>query len=560
MNARSPRILKKADMFGKKEAVVFSVVFFTLLVLCSKAPAQFELSLSPLLVELELVPGAKKSFSMTLHNASKTDPVTIKAYPGDMIQEQMGTYAILEDGKSEFSCADWMELNETFFTIAPGNSRMITAEVKAPRDVFGGRYAAVIFEIVPKEAADEKRLASVQYHFKMPTFVEVTIRRFGGVVKKLEIVDFKAKPVTNPRLIQKVGKNTMSFIATVKNEGNMHVKASGSLLIRTKEGRLKRQVPLGTGRGIVLPGATLDFRSIVQKPTPGEYVAQAMIRYGSPSPAVAEAPFTVGTFSLASDTFQTASFLALQVKPEEIMQDIPAGGFRYVNLRFRSQEPESISVRAKIMAIEYDEEGNLMVVESTPGERSCIEWLNLKPLTFDLRPGGTKNVKLTISGPKGYSGGYYACLVFDASIKGAKETSLATLFQIPILLNLPKGVELNGEISGINISASRNSPATIQVLFKNTGNTHVKPSGKLVLKVRPKLVIPEGIEYVGERKYELVGESRFERIDEFVLPGGVRRMETSFQEKLSPGKYLAELIIDYGGNSVAKSEKEFRIK
>ncbi|MGB2989070.1 MAG: hypothetical protein WBC98_03855 [Candidatus Zixiibacteriota bacterium] len=547
-------------MFGKKEVVVFCLVFLSLLVLCSKVPAQFDLSLSPLLVELELVPGAKKSFSLHLHNDSRTDPVTIKAYPGDMIQERMGAYAILEDEESKFSCADWINLNETFFTIAPGSTRVISAEVKAPRDVFGSRYAAVIFEVVPDKGSDEKKLASVQYHFKMPTFVEVTIRRFGGVVKKIDIVDFKAEAVTNPRLMQQVGKNTMSFTATVKNEGNMHVKASGSLLIRTKEGRLKRQVPLGTGRGIVLPGATLDFRSIVQKPTPGEYVAQAMIRYGSPSPAMAEAPFTVGTRSLASDTFQTASFLALQVKPEEIIQDIPAGGFRYVNLRFRSQEPESISVRGKIMAVEYDEEGNLVVVDPVEGDRSCIQWLNLKPLTFDLRPGGTKNVKLTISGPKGYSGGYYACLVFDASIKGAKETSLATLFQIPILLNLPKDVELNGEISGINISASRNSPATIQVLFKNTGNTHVKPSGKLVLKVRPKLALPEGIEYAGERKYEPVGESRFEQTDEFILPGGVRRMETSFQEKLSPGKYLAEVIINYGGNSVAKFEKEFRIK
>ena len=547
-------------MFGKKEVVVFSLVFFTLLVLCPKVPAQFDLSLSPLLVELELVPGARKTFSLHLRNESETDAVSIRAYPGEMIQERMGAYAILEDEESEFSCADWMNLNESFFTIAPGSTRVISAEVKAPRDVFGSRYAAVIFEVVPDKGSSEKKLASVEYHFKMPTFVEVTIRRFGGVVKKIEIVDFKAEPVTNPRLIQQVGKNTMSFTATVKNEGNMQVKASGSLLIRTKEGRLKRQVPLGTGRGIVLPGATLDMKSIVQKPTPGEYVARAMIRYGSPSPAVAEAPFTVGARGSASDTFQTASFLALQVSPEDIIQEIPAGGFRYVNLRFRSQEPESVSVRGKIMAVEYDEEGNLVVVEPVEGDRSCIEWLNLEPLAFDLRPGGTRNVKLTIAGPKEHSGGYYACLVFDASLKRAQGSSLATLFQIPILLNLPKGVELNGEIAGINVSASRNNPAVVEALFKNTGNTHVKPGGRLVLKIRPKVTLPEGIEYAGERKYELVGESYFDKIDEFILPGGVRRMETTFPQKLSPGSYLAEIVINYGGDSVAKFEKEFRIK
>jgi len=547
-------------MYRKKKAIILPLLLFTILILCPEIRAQFDLRLSPLLQELELAPGSKKSFQLFLDNESKTDNVTIRAYAGDMIQEQIGAYALLEEGESEFSCADWITLSDTFFTILPESSKMITAEVKAPRDAFGGRYAAVIFEIVPEEEPAGPKLASVEYHYKMPTFVEVTIRRFGGTVKKIEVVQFKAEPITNPRLIQKVGRNAMSFTALVKNTGNMHVKAKGSLLIKTKEGKRKRQVPLGMGRDIVLPGAVLEYRSIVSKPPPGEYIAQAIIRPENQAPVAAETPFSVGTSKgSTADTFHTTSFLTLRVKPEEVIQQIPAGAFRYINLVFQSQEAESIHVDSKLMALEYDEAGNLSAVEPTETVRSCIDWLKLDPLFFDLGPGQVKNVKLIVSTPKGDSGGYYACLLFEASLKKAKQAPVVP-YEIPILLNLPMGSKLNGQVTGIDVTASRDKPALIEARFQNLGNTHVKPKGKVVLKVQPKVALPAGVTYAGEERYDLFGEAFLEPVNEFVLPGGVRRLEVTFPDKLTAGKYLAEVIIDFGGKSPAKMEKEFIIK
>ncbi|NIN00766.1 MAG: hypothetical protein GTO24_22600 [candidate division Zixibacteria bacterium] len=352
----------------------------------------------------------------------------------------------------------------------------------------------------------------------------------------------------------------MIFQATAKNEGNMHVKAKGTLFIRTKEGRTKRRVPLGAGRGIVLPGASLNFRSIVKKPPPGDYVAQAMIRYGRPSPALAEAAFSVGARIKGSESFAASSFLALEVQPEEVVQQVPAGAFRYVNLRFRSQEVESVYVSSKVMDLEYDEEGNLAVVEPAPDHRSCGDWLEVNPTSFALRPGQTKNVAVKVSVPRELAGGYYSCLVFEATTKGVQTSPLAAPFQIPILLNLPIGAELNVEISEINVSASPNNPAEVEVLFKNTGNTHVKPKGKLVLKVWPQAALPAGVEYAGDEEYQPVGEVPFASIEEFVLPGEIRRVGISYPERLPPGKYLAEIVINYGGHSPAESQKEFRIK
>ncbi|MFH1335315.1 MAG: hypothetical protein ABII96_02265, partial [Candidatus Zixiibacteriota bacterium] len=332
--------------------------------------------------------------------------------------------------------------------------------------------------------------------------------------------------------------------------------------IKTKEGKRKRQVPLGEGRNLVLPGSVLEYRSIVSKPPPGAYIAQAIFRSENQAPVVAETPFTVGTMTAAAaDSFHASSFLTLQVKPEEVVQRIPAGAFRYINLVFRSQEAESIHVDSKLMALEYDEEGNLSAVEPTKPERSCIDWLKLDPLFFDLGPRQIKNVKLIISAPKGDSGGYYACLLFEASLKKAKQSPVVP-YEIPILLNLPVGSKLNGQITRIDVTASRDKPTVIDALFQNSGNTHIKPKGKVVLKYQPKVVLPAGVTYTGtgEQRYELFGEAPLEPVNEFVLPGGVRRLETTFPDKLAPGKYLAEVIIVLDGKSQAKMEKEFVIK
>jgi hypothetical protein len=547
-------------MLVKNRVFVSAAVLLIALFMCPVIRAHFNVRLSPILLELDIAPGGRKTFQVFLSNENPNKAVAIRAYPGEMIQEKSGTYAIYNEGKPEFSCSDWITIRQPEFTIAPESSAVVTAEIKAPRDVYGGRYAALVFEILPEAGADERRVASVAYHFKMPTFLEVTVRRFGGVVKKLEIVDFVAEPITNPAMLRKVGKNSMAFKATVKNEGNMHVKAKGTLLLKTGEGKRVRQVPLGTGRGIVLPGSKLDFKSILRKPDPGEYVAFATIRYGSPAPALAEVPFTVSAQATTAEEFKAASFLALRVRPEEIVQRTPAGGFRYINMIFRSQEAESVFVDSRIMGLYYDERGNLMVVDTNEVSRSCAGWLKLEPQSFAVPPGRSKNIKLVASIPRELSGGYYACLVFDAHTKGTQAAPLAAPFEIPILLSLPAGEELSGEISDVKVSASRNNPADIEVVFENTGNTHVKPKGKLVLKYLPPLVLPEGIEYAGERKYETVGEIDFSQIDEYVLPGEVRHLDATFPAKLPLGEYSAEITIRYGSDSVVKSEKKFQIK
>ena len=546
-------------MKEKKYLILF--VFFTICLWCASANAQFDLSLSPLLVEVDLAPGAKKTFSLHLTNDNALNSVDLIAYTMDVIETEGGAYKVADKGESEFSCADWMRIEDTSFTLKPSESKQVKVYITAPRNVFGGRYGAVVFEVGPEKAPPGKKFGSVGYHFQMPTFVEVTIKRFGGLIRKATISDFKVQSVSTGRLEKKMGKKALRFTASVKNEGNIHMIGKGTLIIKNKEGRTKRRVPLGGGRGIVIPEATVDFRSLLRKPPPGEYTARVVINFGGLSPVVAEFPFTVTrTKSSALGSFKASSYMALDIKPEHLEMKIPPRGFRAATFSFRNDERDTIEVKAYLKDIGYDEEGYLVLLDFSETGRSCREWISLEPQEFTLAPEKRERVKLTLQAPPQGEGGYYACVVFDALLKGSKEGAISTPFQIPVILSVPPNLDKEGEIVDLQIKASAGKPALLTAYFRNTGNVHLKPKGKISLMVLKEIKPTADFIYVGKPKYENVGELLLDEVEGYVLPGGTRKMEGGYPGALEAGKYLAEITIDYGGSAPIKFKKEFRIR
>ena len=539
----------------------FFLVALIILTWTSSIYPQHKLYLSPLLVELDLAPGAKKHFTLELVNESEERSISLIAYPADIEESRTGRYKVLDKGKSEYSCADWMEISDTNFTLKPGSLKQIEVQIKAPRNVFGGRYGAVVFEVVPERAPPGEKLGSVRYHFRMPAFVEVTIKRFGGRIRKVAISDLKVEPVTDKRLLEEIGTAALAFSAAVENQGNIHVKGKGTLIIKTKEGKTKRRVPLGGGRGIVIPAATVNFRSFLKKPPPGEYIARAVMNFGGLSPAIAEIPFTVTrTKSSALGSFKASSFMALDIKPENLEIKVPLRGFRVITFSFKNDEPDTVEVRAYLKDLGYDEDGDLVVLDSSETGRSCTEWISLEPQEFTIPPGKSERVKFTLQAPPEGQGGYYTCVVFDAILRGSKEDAISTPFQIPVLLSVPPDLDKEGEIVDVKVEASAGRPATVTALFKNTGNIHLKPRGRIDLKLLKQVKSIDDFVVLSKPEYEAVGGAYFEEVEQYVLPGGIRKMQAGYPEALEAGKYLAEVFIVCEGSKPIKFEKEFRVK
>jgi hypothetical protein len=539
----------------------FFLVALMILTWASPVQPQHRLYLSPLLVELDLAPGAKKHFTLQLVNEGQENTVHLIAYPSPIQESRSGRYQVLDQGESEYSCADWMQLSDTSFSLEPGTSKEIKVEVTAPRNASGGRYGAVVFEVVPERAPTGEKLGSVTYHFRMPAFVELTIKRFGGQVRKASISDLKIAPVTDKRMLEQIGTDALAFSASVENEGNIHVTGKGTLIIRTKEGKTKRRVPLGGGRGIVIPGATVDFQSFLKKPPPGEYIARTVINFGGLSPAIAEVPFTVTrTKSSALGSFKASAFMALDIKPEKLEMKVPQRGFRVFTFTFKNDERDTVEVKAYLKDLGYDENGDIVMLDSSETGRSCREWITLEPQEFVIAPEKSERLKFTLQAPSDGQGGYYASVVFEALLKGSKEGTISTPFQIPVLLSVPPDLDVEGAIVDVQVEAKAGRPATVTALFKNTGNVHMKPKGRVALKLLREAKSTGDFVVLSRPEYEQVGGVPFEEVEQYVLPGGMRKMLAGYPEALEAGKYIAEVFVVSKGSQPIRFEKEFRVK
>ena len=540
------------------------VLVFTLLAACfwfTPVTAQFDISLSPILVQEDLVPGARKSFSLFLNNDNQQRTVNLIAYSMDMIETEQGAYKVVDKGQSEFSCADWMRIQDSSFVLGPGESKEIKVQIMAPPNVFGGRYGAVVFEVVPEPSPGGEKLGSVQYHFRMPAFVEVSVKRFGGLARKASISDFKVERVTKAAMIKQLGGPGLGFTALVKNEGNVHVEGKGTLIIKDQNGRTKRRVPLGEGRGVVIPGATVEFQSLLKEPPAGQYVARAVISFGGLSPSIAEVPFVVSRAkSSASGAFKASAAMAMDVKPEKLDLKIPNRGLRAATFSFRNQEQDTIFVRARVAELGYGVEGDVQALDSAETGRSCKPWIGLDPVTFSVAPEKSTQVKFTIKAPEEGEGGYYACLVFDALLKQEKKDAISTPFEIPVLMSMPPKQTFGGEVVDVEVSATAGRPGILTAYFRNRGNIHVKPKGTVTLSRFKQAPQTTDLTYVGKTGYEKVADFPFEEVEQYVLPGEVRKMVAAYAGALERGKYQAEITVQYGGAQPAKLTREFQVK
>jgi hypothetical protein len=97
-------------------------------------------------------------------------------------------------------------------------------------------------------------------------------------------------------------------------------------------------------------------------------------------------------------------------------------------------------------------------------------------------------------------------------------------------------------------------------LFRNKGDVPVAPKGKIVLRSLAASTDQTSSGTAAGQRDQVVGEIELDEIMGVVLPGGVRRLKTTFPGSLRAGKYSAEIVVSYGGEEAARAEREFVIR
>lgn len=505
---------------------------------------QGEFSISPLYFEISAPAGSRKKVVISVINETYTERVKLLLKRADIIEKEDGTYKPVEIGKGVPSCANWLKFKDSIIELAPQSGKEIEVFIEIPSGVKGGRYGAITFETQP---SPEER----KYRTKVPVFFEIKIK--PETKPKINITDIKIyeNPEKLPRfMFMGKFKDAIAILVTTKNEGDIHAVVKGSLILRDKKtGRKIKEFPLGGGRGIILPNTTVDLASVIKRPSPGEYIVDVVLHYGTLTPAKASANFTITAKKIEKEKFSTSEVILLSIKPEFIELPILPNAFRIRTLMLENQETTEVKINAEIKEILNDEKGDLFSSDTIGYPYSATTWIEMEESEFILKPNEKKVLKLKIKVPSEEgSGGRYASLVINA-FKKSKDTLLPTSFHIPIFLNYFE--KQREEINLEKIELTGKAPANFYLYLENTGDVNLKPSGVIILYQKVKVG--------GSEQTIPIGEYPLKEFKGYLLPQRKIKMFAEGPLRLKSGKYLLKIVINYGKGKEIIWEKEMVI-
>jgi len=249
--------------------------------------AQVSFMMMPLIQDVETKAGEEKNLEfIVLTGPGKFQTIHLRIYLLDFNLTQEGEIQFFPSGTLKRSCALWCKINHSLIDMQPQEKREITVTIKTPKKVYGGYYAALVVESIPKASA--KLDVSTIEIWRVISLIEVTIKGEETIHKKAIISEIKVQ--------HKSENKNLIFKVTLNNEGNVHIKAEGTLSIQNMKGKVIAEIPLRAGGGTVLPDSSRDFTAIYKEKLPsGDYTARAILKYGQTEEAIAKITFKVPT-------------------------------------------------------------------------------------------------------------------------------------------------------------------------------------------------------------------------------------------------------------------------
>jgi hypothetical protein len=249
---------------------------------------------------------------------------------------------------------------------------------------------------------------------------------------------------------------------------------------------------------------------------------------------------------------------AVNVMPTTIELDAKAGE-TYTGSFEVANSTDNAAAPIRVYMEDWDRMPNGDYVISMAGslDRSCSAWMSLSPTQFDVRYNESIDVKYTFTVPANATGSYWTYFMVEGVKKPAVPPSERDGVQVFIgakmryavrfVVNVSSGRQVKGAITEISVAAKtaaapvKNAPLLeAKIVFKNTGNSYVKPVGYFEIR-----------NLDGEKIY-LKDIEQF-----FVFPGRDKWVAVPIETELKPGEYIAMAVLDYGGDNFVAGESRF---
>lgn len=377
----------------------------------ARAQTPVQVSISPLAIELHGERGASIPFGISVANNSLFQPVRFSVRVSGLVEGRSGEYmpAPLD---IPHSAASWVRMEREQFEVPPGERRELRGTVNIPRDAGPSGYGAVILELLPEERVGQAAL-SVEYIQQFVTALEIVVGRRH--VRSAHIESMTVIPASSvPELRASYGDGAVLFVSTLVNDGDVHVAGRGRLILRDERGRRVREVPLGGGRGVVLPDAIVDFGSILSGLDPGDYEMQAIVDYGGSRPAIGRMEFSLSDEAVGVSQIVAGRAVRIDAGPDLLAYNFPRSGYRAQTITVINRDNVDVDFTVRLAELVKDESGDSIDVD--PGvvmPYSAVSWGDVRPASFSLRPGQRRNVVIGYRVPEGESGGRYARIVVE---------------------------------------------------------------------------------------------------------------------------------------------------
>lgn len=329
----------------------------------------FAVKVSPVRYDISVARGTSKEFTLNVLGSKGLHVQDLIIYPSDLSMDRRGALSFDLTG-SRNSAVKWIKLERSKLSLLEEQSREIKFKVSIPSNVAPGEYYAVIMVEPEKFVNVKDKKEPVTLKLKTRVAIVIILDVPGRVYeKKGEITGLAVVPPT-----EKYVRLSSSF----KNTGNIHLDVTAGAIIRSADGKINfgkfemRALSSSKAEAFIFPDAVRDFEGVLKRQLPeGDYLADISYNYGyNFKKANKTIKFSIKRSSAISE--KNAEFLGFESK--ELKLSLPVGSTRTQTIKVTNTDYRPISVTT-------ESEG----------------WIQIKPQTFNLKPGEVKNVQAVIS-------------------------------------------------------------------------------------------------------------------------------------------------------------------
>ena len=214
-------------------------------------------------------------------------------------------------------------------------------------------------------------------------------------------------------------------------------------------------------------------------------------------------------------------------------------------------QADPIHVKAYVNDLVYLPDGSNDFLSAGATPWSVNDWLKLSPTEFNIPAGEEVKVRYIAQIPKATQGGRYGVVFFEVSpplnqLKGktgaAINLRIGSIFLITVAGTERYSAELQDFVIGKPDAAGA---FTLFCNVRNNGNILVRPHGTI------KIIDADQAQ---------IAELQINQEKTGVLPGTNRQFSVQYnQGKITPGKYFAQIVLDYGGDVLLGGQAAFDV-